>query len=697
MQVFEFHFNPPFRRSVAKTMKYRRQGFGEQTKPFPDLIFDSFCYEPENIYEKRMGSFYMAGLLKNVLPQNTRFIEKLVKVIKDKYYRSTIFTPEKSLKESLKVANEFLEKITKRGDVSWLGNLSFTVISLANFKMNFTKVGHIKVLLIRTGKIIDIDEKVRLQDIEPYPLKIFSNIVSGKLSEGDMILVLTEDIFNFFQNQNLLEEIAKLDPFSEKGLKEILNGKEELLADISGLLLTIVLTKETWVGKKKIISPKVLKEFSIKEVFSPISGFFKKAKTTRYFSPQDLISALRSKVKKPSISLSSVKVKLKLPEIKLPRAIDNFFNTKIRPLFLNKKIALILALSIILIFGFIFSKLEQEKNIKIYGKDLQDIQEKLNLVDSLLILKETSPEANQRANLLLKESWEEISSLSIKVIGLPKDFANQVFSLKNEISEKLSDLNRLERIEEPQLIFEFERKTFIPHKVLVLNNNLYFFSPYIENIFRLTEKGQSSIIETGQKITLATGLDDFLCFFSKPDQLIILKNNELTPFSLQRPYADFNFDDLASFKNNLYFLDKKAGQIIKYPYSGNLNWGSPQLWLNPKTPKVIGANSFTIDGSAWVLNQNLIYKYYGGELQKEINLEIFPISEDFSKIFTSPTLSYLYILEPVQKRVIVIDKSAKIIKQFQSEKFDNLLDFGVSENGKTIYLLNGLKVFKIEF
>jgi len=112
MLVFEFHFNP---------------------KTKEDLIFDSFCFEPENIYEKRVGSLYMLGLLKNVLPQNIHFLERLARVIKEKFYSSTLVKPEKSLKNSLKEANDFLENIAKRGDVSWLGNLSFGVISLKNF------------------------------------------------------------------------------------------------------------------------------------------------------------------------------------------------------------------------------------------------------------------------------------------------------------------------------------------------------------------------------------------------------------------------------------------------------------------------------------------------------------------------------------------------------------------------------------
>jgi len=307
MQVFEFHFNPKLK---------------------PDLIFDSFCYEPENIYERKMGSLYLVGLLKNVLPRNLRFLEKLQKVIKEKYYKSTIFTPEKSLRESLKEANEFLEGLAKKGDVSWLGNLSFAILVLKNFKLNFTKVGGMKIFLLRRGQIIDIDKKLKFQDIEPYPLKIFGNIVSGKLAEGDLILVLTKEIFDFFQKNLLLNEIAKLPHFSEKGLKDILNGKTEDLSKISGALLAISLRKEVLAGKREIILPKISKEFSLKEVLSPFLRSFKKFQ----------------------------KPKIKIPNPK--ELIRNSISFVIRRKILNKKLILILALVLVLVLGFILFRLQ---------------------------------------------------------------------------------------------------------------------------------------------------------------------------------------------------------------------------------------------------------------------------------------------------------------------------------------------------
>lgn len=404
MPVFEFHFNP---------------------KTKEDIIFDSFCYEPENIYEKRMGNLYLVGLLKNVLPQNLHFLDKLAKVIQKEHYRSTVRKPEKALKESLKETNEFLEQIAKKGDVSWLGNLSFAALSLKNYELNFTKVGDLKIFLLRGKRIIDIDRKLKFEDIEPYPLKIFGNIVSGKLAEGDILLVSTKEVTDFFEKENLLPEIGKIWPVDEKRLREIFDKRKEEILKISGLCLTIVLTKEAIEGKKQIITPKTYpKEFNLREIFSP---YLKK-----------ISAGLKNLIRKPG---------LRLPVLICPAKLGKLAKVARTLLVkLNKKIILILALIFFLAVGFFIAQVQQEKELRECRATLNKIQEKVNQAESYLILK--TPQAEKTAGSLLKESWEEISQLSKIVSNLPQDFQDQVFSLKDEISKILLELNKLETIEE---------------------------------------------------------------------------------------------------------------------------------------------------------------------------------------------------------------------------------------------------------
>ena len=675
MQIFEFHFNPKIK---------------------PDLIFDSFCYEPENIYEKRLGSLYMTGLLKNTLPPNLHLLNRLAKLIKERYYGLAAYSPEKSLQETLKKVNEFLEKIAKEGDVSWLGNLSFAVFSLKDSELNLTQVGDSKILLLRGNQITNISKNLELEGIEPYPLKIFGNIISGKLAEDDLILVLTKEVSEAFQKLNIINEIAKLEPFSEKKLREILNSKKEEFSKISGICLLIVLKPE--VLSKRIISfGKKMPEFSFRQAFSPIvsggKNIFSRLKIpTLPKFPQLKLKPL-IKIKKPEFIEKIQLLIYKISRFRLK--IATFENVK-------RKGILILALIFFLALGFLISNREQKRQLENYQVSLNEAQEKVSQAENFLIFKN-----EKEANSLFKSAWEEISPIIKIAPTLPQDFKNQVISLGNKISENLYQLNKLVKISEPELLFEFEASDFIPQKIIFSNSQLYLFSPYVQIIVEVNtqtkeKKIYSAPLDKGKGIDLATFFDDSLLFFSKPDKIIIFKDEQfIGPVSLKEPYPDFNFDNLSSYRSNLYFLDKKSGQIIKYPY---LKWDSPQLWLN-QTPyqnkfgtgqEPIEAKSMAVDGNIWILNKNnSINRYYIGELKETLNLELFPEPKNLSKILTSMLTGYIYLLEPEQNRVVILNKSGRIIKQFQSEKFNNLLDFAISEDGKTIWLLNGLKVYQL--
>ncbi|MDI6591533.1 MAG: hypothetical protein QME61_01130 [Patescibacteria group bacterium] len=650
MQVFEFHFNP---------------------KASEDIIFDSFCYEPENIYEKRLGSLFVVGELRNVLPQNLKFLDNFVDFLKKEYYSAPIkLSPEASLKESLKKSNEFLEEIAKKGNLSWLGNLNLAILSLKDFKLNFTKIGDLKIFLLRGNQITDIGKNLEFSGIESIPLKTFGNIVSGKLAEEDKILVLTEEVAEFFSAQNLFLEIGKITPFNEKNLKEILKTKKGQLSKISGICLLIVLTKEILPQKREIISqPQLTTKILIKNFIQIFGPIMKKAKLIPY--------QIFGKLKFPKITLPSLK--LKISKIKVP-------NIEIKAFLKKKNTILILTLIFFLLLGFFIFQKEKEEKLKEYQSILNNIQEKILQAENFLIFKE-----EEKAQILFKEAWQEILPLTKINSTLSASLSNQILSLENRIEKNLNQLNRLEKIEEPNLLLEFNPREFIPQKIIFFNQNLYLFSPYSQNLFELKPNGQRILIKKEEKFDSAASIEDSILFFSKPNQLTILRRGKQFSFFLEKPNFDFNFEDFSTYKSNLYFLDPKSGEIIKYPYLGNFNWGPPQLWLNKR---IINGESMAVDGAIWILNKdNSINKYYVGNLQEKIELNIFPPVKDFSKIFTSPLLPYLYILEPLQNRIIILDKSGRIIKQFQSKKFDNLLDFAVSEDGKEIYLLNGLKSY----
>jgi len=76
--------------------------------------------------------------------------------------------------------------------------------------------------------------------------------------------------------------------------------------------------------------------------------------------------------------------------------------------------------------------------------------------------------------------------------------------------------------------------------------------------------------------------------------------------------------------------------------------------------------------------------------------EIDPPFTAAKKIYVSPDLEYIYILEPANKRLAIFDKTGKFLSQYQFVNLDDLKDFTIDEKTKKIYLLNGTKVYAVD-
>lgn len=658
-----------------------------------DLSLDSFCYEPENIYEKRLGGLYIIGELKNTLPQNEKLINKIVQVIRTKFYSFPINSFEKSFEESLKSANDFLTEEVKSDNTSWLGNLNLAVISVKNFEINFTKVGNVKIFLVRKGQITDIGERLKFQDIEPYPLKIFSNVATGKMAEDDQLIILTEEAFQAFSIESqLLNEIAKIpveDKLYGKNLRKALKQKEKILSEISGICLLITLKQEL-LPKKSFIFKKEVPEFSFGKIFRPFVDKIKNLIKIPKKAPVQKDQKKKQKVfhilvnKKEGVAFknpfSSLAKKISsLKNIKLPK-IPNYSSLISNKEF-KKKVTSVLIFIALLLFGFFVFKGENQRELKESESKLIKIQEKFDLAKSLVQKDEKG------ANELLKEALKEIMPLT----GEKEPSKQEALNLKDEIEKNLNILNKLEVIKDPKLFSEIDPKKFVPQKMVIFEKELYLFSPISQGLFRINEKGEGSLIPTDQKFSLATASNNVL-LFSKPNTVVPL---EEAPFSLTLPSPETDFIDLAFFKDSLYFLDGKSGKIIKYPLE---ELAEGKEYFVPETKKIESEKSIAVDGSVWILDErNEIHKYYAGKYQETLKLDLFPYPKSFKKIFSSFALPYLFVLEPEENRIIITDKTGKIVKQFQSEKFDNLKDFAVSVQNKTIYLLNGQKVYQVQF
>lgn len=383
MQIFELHFNP---------------------KANKDIVFDTFIYEPENLYEKRLGGLYMAGELRSPVLAKPNFLSELSGAIKNEYYNSELKkTPEANFKKSLTAGNEYLKTQTKKGNVEWLGNLNFAVLNYNNSVLSFSKTGDIKIILASQGEFLDISGNTEEGSEQPDPSRIFGNIASGKLSTKDKILVATAEAFSVLsKNADFLSKLSRAD--NEKALKEVIKEHKPLFSQASGVCLVMTAT-ENIQPKRALTFKKELPEFSFKKsLVDPI------------------VSIKLKKIKLPGLKISALKIPslpkprlmLPAPRIRLPKIKRN--KTKKEPFRLpkitapnwkSKKVLLVVILALLLTVFFLIFRDEKTKEMTVAQDNLQQAEEKALMAENFLILRKM-----EEAESLFHESLDLIMPLT---------------------------------------------------------------------------------------------------------------------------------------------------------------------------------------------------------------------------------------------------------------------------------------------
>jgi len=585
MQTFEFHFAPG----------------GKE-----DKNFDTFLWEPKSAAEKKLGSLNMVGSASDTTPTNKEIIGKIAEVFKESYYSGEIKTPGRSLSLAAKKVNQYLADQVKKENVSWLGNLEYGVLTLKDYDINFTKTGDLKLILLRAGQIVNIGKDLEMQEIEPYPLKIFFNVVSGKLAEGDKLLIMTKDVYESMKKKEILPQIARMNNVTFESI-------EKLTADIKmkGACLLISFAKEQkdQETKKATIVEKKEKRPAFKINWKP--SFLTKIKLPKI--KKDLKDKLKVSIKPKGQTIEKFKKSF------LPR----------------KNIIAIISLIIVLLFGLYFFGAKPNKEERETRAALENIEAQLENADS---------------NNILKNLLDQVSALPI---------TPESEETKNKIEKKLREINNIVK------------------------------APDLTAVASLKDRSQID------KLKELAGLAGTDLIFEDPN-ILHLHNDSWEQKTVTLPTFRFNPNLFSTYISNLYLLDRETCDIVKYSHLGGANWGTPKKWLSDKTD-CQSPKSMAINNSIYVLNiDNSISVYHAGDYQKTINIDIWPTAGNLTQIKTKINVPFLFLLDPENKRIVVLDTEGKLIKQIENDQLIDPLYFDISNDGAKIYILDEGIIYELK-
>src|SRR3989344_5736304 len=153
-----------------------------------DSFFDVISYREPGIRENSLGSLFILGNVKNGANDELSYIINLAaSIAKREYYSDrsvSLGAPKEALEKTLKKTNEVLSDFFKGKN----SNIDLAIVSVAGQNIYVSRIGKLKIILAREGETIDVLNNVQLFSKELTESdKEFSNIISGKLRDGDKI------------------------------------------------------------------------------------------------------------------------------------------------------------------------------------------------------------------------------------------------------------------------------------------------------------------------------------------------------------------------------------------------------------------------------------------------------------------------------------------------------------------------------
>ncbi|MFH1191917.1 MAG: hypothetical protein V1655_00400 [bacterium] len=619
------------------------------------------------------------------------------------------------------------------------------------YYFHFAVFNNIKnILIYKQGdkyKLMDIIEENKKNNEENTDnKKLFGNIMSGELDNDSYIIVANQKVIDYVAPDKLKQLVISMDiKEAAKYLKRILAEIDPIEENLSFSVMLIYLKDEeeskvfkpensiknlmsTEKDTEKFLTPSILPDF--KAIFINFSAatnnafkFIGKKIINFKNSFLKIKKSVENKEKKEKIK-SRIKSLYALKHNKISYGIKKIFLfilkytkkffkfaqrvlleflfifvfalRKIKKLSI-KKIALIIIFAIVIFAFFKGTSLlnkekTEEENKIIYNKSLDELEQKFVSLDANLIYNNYD-----KSSEILKEIKDIMrNTLAADIPEYKEKY--------NEVEKKVTDYNKkINKINETENPTEVKNTLSEISNIAITKNKLALISSSLNKIEMIDIKNNTSDewdmteknILSNLKYFSSNGDDKISAYReekNKPYELD-LKNKKIIP--LTKSFFNGTITDIKSYAGSIYAIDTKNNQIYSYKYENG------QKWIKDANISLENAINLVIDGNIFILKNNgEILKYFKGKKENFSLQDIEPKLTSPTKFFTNSDIKYLYILEPLNKRILVFEKECndakcQLIAQYTSKSFTNIRDFSINEARKTMYILNDNNVYKI--
>jgi|GEM_PF-2629307 len=598
--------------------------------------------------------------------------EKILKSAVNTLRRNFKKSSQEGFENAIAQINEDLSGIASQGQIAWVDKLNACIAVRQADSLAVATTGKIHAYLFREGQLSDIADSGRSKQ---NPLRAFENFAIGKVAKKDYLIFTTNQLFNYIAIERLQKILNDL-PIGTacKTIGDLIKELADESISFGTFIVELGYFKDSvapQIFEEPEQRPKISAEtqkvlIKIKNAFKGARGFA--AHTMLVGNKAARASKLNTPVKNEVSSLSKLKA-IDLKKIKdLPRTKKFFFSAAI--------IFFLVLIANIAIAARVHYK---NKNNSDLNKKLADIQSKINDANAAYIYNDQ------------KTTQDLLNSAKAEFNTLPQDnktISDQLNKISAELTALENSLGHVQTVS-ANLLFTYSGSTTFD-AIELLNNSLYLinfqgdlFVPYS---LSSGKQGQDFTISI-PPLSAITNSNGTLFAIDKNGGIYQLDLSNKTA-TKQKGLSIPESIGLAAYGSptKLYNINKSGDQIFSTALSDQ---ALPYMALPEKN-----AIDIAVDGSIYVLYSDKILKF-NSKQQKPFDSGM--AFSSGSKIYTDKTLNYVYVLDPLKGRLIVLNKTnGSVVNQYGGQ-LPSLKNFVIDSKNRAIYLISGQSVEVIHF
>ena len=702
-----------------------------------------FVAQPTPTQENLAGRLFILIEVEAKKSEALKVINFIIDDINENYYQNEKIALREKI-DALKIENIFetvlvktnknlLDFLTKEKIQISPNNINATIGIVYQNQLHFANIGKNKALLLykegadNNYKMINVERSSAKEELGLK--KLFSSIVSGDMPNKSYFIFANEALAEYLFNKELIEIITKLAPLgAAEQIKQTLARVNTYIPFLGIIIKNNAQSQED--GDEISTAPVAdyRQDYAPRAYATPIT-----ANNTNASLPNPSLSLMEEKTEKILLSgpvmngqqffsWCGQNLKKINPFPPLGRFLKNIFKRERteqsapisgldKNILINNtpgknrlsKILLIILGICVLLFAtnLIYKKLQNKKVAVAQKTQTQGdlIKQKEGQAESCILYNDQKC-VQDNVNTL-QAIFNGLSDADKQGIG---DY-DTLLAKFNELSgkvENVTKVNDLKEIANFTTLNSEAKPNNIRLATVAGAKILYAADNNKKTIYKINLKDNVTGILTSAKIASTLNYPvmpkDGNIYYLDNKQIIRLdpRNDSLNTFKFN--YTDQqNIIGISIYNNRLYALDKSDNQVYRYTFANNIYDKSEARLKDKLDASTVVSFAIDLTGKEsdvyFLKSTGELLRFYNG-VQQGFKLDA--VTPALSNPSTISILKNIYVLEPSGKRLLVFDKNGKFIKQYQSDKLTNPLDFFVDESAKKAYFLNDTAVEEMD-